>query len=88
MTSRVFRFTNQVEKQIFLAIISDRFDLVISHYMLSTAEFIQIDLHNISIMEIRVEVMRWRPHTVVTEDLVAAMQVVMDKDTLAQLLFK
>ena len=88
MTSRVFRFTNQVEKQIFLAIVSDRFGLTVSRYMVSNADFIQIDLRNTSIMEIRKEAMRWRPHTVVTEDIVAAMQVVPDKDTLTQLLFK
>ena len=46
MTSRVFRFTNQVEKQIFLAIVSDRFGLTVSSYMVSNADFIQIDLRN------------------------------------------
>ena len=88
MASRVFRFYNKAEKQIFLAIVSDRYGFSVSSYMLNVPDFIQIDLDNNSIMGLRPEVMRWRPHTVVTEDLVAAMQVVLDKDTLTQLLFK
>ena len=86
MRSRVFTFESINDKKIFLAIISDRYDLPIYMWLINNAEFIQVDFVYKSVIAIDKKAMRYKPHSVVTEELIAAMQLIQDKDVLSALL--
>ena len=87
MSNRIFRFEDERLKNKFLNIISYNVDVLSFKGDVISTNFIKLSPLLRSIIAINKEAMRWKPHSVVTEELVASMQLIQDKDVLSALLF-
>ena len=87
MSNRIFRFEDERLKNKFLNIISYNVDVLSYKGDVISTNFIKLSPLLRSIVAIPKEYMPGLSSTLVTEDLVASMQIIQDKDVLSALLF-
>lgn len=88
MADRIFKCENQEIQRVFCCILNQVFGIKTSKYNATEAPFILVNLDKRMIMEVRVEVMRWKAHTLVTQEYVEAMMLMPYPPALAAFLFK
>ena len=88
MTDRIFRFENRDVQREFFKHLNTRLSMKFNVYLITKAEFVLINMRDKHAMEIKKEAMRWKTYKLITQDIVDAMQVILDEEALVQFVFK